>query len=147
MAKMTDIEALKTIQAWATLVPATKFPEFKQARSILGSFIKRLEIANNHPPTAWRMIHQALAGQGHVLAWSISTEDLRSVVRDCSGCNELPAGFSDEELIKEIKSELRRYGNPPDVTPGFFMWRLASKLARQAGLSWPEPSLESSTEP
>jgi hypothetical protein len=139
MKKMTELEALKVIKAWATLVPASTVPEFKQARSILGGLIKRIEIANHHPAVAWRMIHQALAGQGHVLAWSISAEDLRSVVRERTGGKELPPKFSNEELIKDIKSELRQYGRPPDVTPRLFMVRLARKLAMRAGLSWSEP--------
>jgi hypothetical protein len=138
MKKMSELEALKVIQAWATLVPASAYHDFKQAREILNKLVKRIEMANDHPPTAWKMIHQALAGQGHVLAWSIPVEDLRSVVREHTGCRKLPAGFSDEELIKEIKSELRRYGTPPDVRPGSFMLTLAGKLAIRAGLSWSE---------
>jgi hypothetical protein len=138
MAKMTELEAWKLIYAWSRTVPASAHPQFKEARTVLRKFINRVEKANSDPAAAWKLIEQGMAEQGHVLVWSASAEEVRRLVRTKTGCKELPTGFSDKEILKELRIYLRRYGGGMHFRDPlrFVIWSVAYHLATQAGLKW-----------
>ncbi len=138
MTNMTELEAWKVIYAWAKTVPASADPQFKEARTILRKVIKRVEKANNDPAAAWRLIHEAIAAQGHVLVWAASAEEVRSSFKMHTGGQELPAGFSDKEIVKKLKSYVGWYGRTMSFRSSmeYIESSVARDLATRAGLKW-----------
>jgi hypothetical protein len=138
MTKMTEFEAWKLIYAWTTTVPTGVDPHFKEARALLRKFIKRVEKGNNEPAAAMRMIHEAMVEQGHVLVWSASAEEVRRFVRLCTGCEKLPPGFSNMEIVKELKPYVRRYVHSWECNKSkqLMTWSVAHDMAIRAGLEW-----------
>jgi hypothetical protein len=138
MTEMTELEAWKLLYAWARRVPATRSPQFKEARKVIRKSIKRVEKANDDPVALWKMVEEALAAQGYVLVYAISAEEVRSVVRKHTGCKELPAGFSDDEIVRVLRFHVRRYRECQHLMRGMNVITrgVALKLAHRAGLKW-----------
>jgi hypothetical protein len=140
MVKMTELEAWKVLYNWAMTAPASADSHFKEARREIGRLIKLVEKANNNPAAFWKRVNQSLAENGYVCVMHVSAEDVRSFAMKNSSCNQLPSGFSDEEIIKEVKSIARRESG---------MWSARSlarrlvrltafELSKRAGLEWSE---------
>lgn len=136
MTEMTELEAWKLVYAWAKKMRATAGPQFKEACEVIRNSIKRVERANDDRAALWKMVEEALAAQGYVLVYAVSAEEVRSVVRKHTGCKQLPAGFSDDEIVRELRFHVRRYSKSTYFMRGINVTirGVALKLADRAGL-------------
>lgn len=119
-------------------VRASAHPQFDEALKAIRQSIKRVENVNDDHVALWKMVEDALAAQGYVLVSSISAEEVRSVVRKHTGCKVLPTGFSDDEIVRELRSYVRRYRESQHFTRGMNVIKRgdALELAQRAGLTW-----------